>query len=50
MQKSLLSKITAAARIIDYESVVRAVKASDVRTMARHISAGSAFIQVYTEE
>ena len=34
----------------DYEKVVRSVKPSDVRAMARHISAGNAFIQVYTEE
>ena len=34
----------------DYEGVVRSVKASDVRAMARHIAAGNAFIQVYTEE
>ena len=34
----------------DYEKIVRSVKASDVRAMARHIAAGNAFIQVYTEE
>ena len=34
----------------DYGKVVRSVKASDVRSMARHIAGGNAFIQVYTEE
>ena len=34
----------------DYEKLIRSIKASDVRAMARHISAGNAFIQVYTEE
>ena len=34
----------------DYEKLIRSIKALDVRAMARHISAGNAFIQVYTEE
>lgn len=34
----------------DYEKIVRSVKASDVRSMARHIAGGNTLIQVYTEE
>ena len=34
----------------DYEKIVRSVKASDVRSMAKHIAGGNTLTQVYTEE
>ncbi len=34
----------------DYERIVRSLKASDIRALARRVAGGDKFVKVYSEE